>query len=105
MLHTRALRWREGAFVRSHHFQQWDAYLADRLRRLLEAALPDSWGLLDFAVSDDALREGRLELTRLAAIFPSGTLVIYPGNCRLPAAEFRDRLAGVGASLGAHIAV
>ena len=94
MAQHRPLHWREGMFVRSHHFQQWDLHLAERLKQVIEQIEPDSWGVANLAVNDGSLQEERFEVDQAVLVFRDGSVVNYPGNAgkASPASrEFRAR--------------
>ncbi len=106
MTQHRPLHWREGMFVRSHHFQQWDLFQAQRLKQIIEQLEPDGWGVARLAVSDAALQEERFELEEAAVLFRDGTLVRYPGNSgkgSQAARSFQGRIQGAGDRLGVHL--
>ncbi len=108
MTQHRSLHWREGMFVRSHHFQQWDLHLAEKLKQFIEQVEPDSWGVGNLAVNDGALQEERFEIDQALLVFRDGSVVSYPGNAgkATPASrEFRGRLQGAGARLGVHLGI
>jgi type VI secretion system protein ImpJ len=108
MAQFRPLHWREGMFVRSHHFQQWDLHLADRLKQLIDQVEPDGWGVGHLAVSDTALQEQRFEIDQALLVFRDGAVVCYPGNAgkASPASRgFENRLQGAGARLGVHLGI
>ena len=108
MTQHRPLHWREGMFVRSHHFQQWDLHLAERLKQVIEQIEPDSWGVANLAVNDGSLQEERFEVDQAVLVFRDGSVVNYPGNAgkASPASrEFRGRLQGAAARLGVHLGI
>lgn len=97
--------WREGMLVRSHHFQQWDRYLANRLRQSLAAAVPHSWGIVEWKVNETALSQGTFELESLVALWPDGEIIAYPGNTAMPTGVFEGRLERAGEMLPVHLAL
>jgi type VI secretion system protein ImpJ len=95
-------------FVRSHHFQQWDIHLADRLKHLIDQIEPDGWGVAHLVVNDAGLQEERFELEEAIVVFRDGALVCYPGNAgkASPASRgFQGKIQGAGAKLGVHLGV
>lgn len=80
----RPVRWREGMFVRPHHFQQFDLFLETRAIAYLQATTGYGWGLVAIDLAEDLLVNYRLEIRSLRAVLPDGTLVDVPGNGRLP---------------------
>ncbi len=108
MAQHRPLHWREGMFVRSHHFQQWELHLADRLKQLIDQIEPDGWGVAHLVVNDAALQEERFELDEAIVVFRDGAVVAYPGNAgkSSPASRgFQGKVQGAGAKLGVHLGV
>src|SRR6266446_4534087 len=108
MAQYRPLHWREGMFVRSHHFQQWDIHLADTLKHLIDQIEPDGWGVARLTVNDHALQEERFEIEEATLVFRDGAVVCYPGNAgkaSQASRSFQGRVQGVGARLGVHLGV
>lgn len=80
--------WTEGMFLRPQHLQHRDLYAEERLRYHFHALDPFHWGVREFAVNEEALSENRLEILRLDAVMPGGTIVRYPGNAVVETREF-----------------
>jgi hypothetical protein len=80
----RPVRWREGMFVRPHHFQQFDLYLEARQIAFFQSLVGNGWGLARMELAEDLLANYTFEVKSLRAIMPDGTLVDVPGNGRLP---------------------
>jgi type VI secretion system protein ImpJ len=80
----RPVRWREGMFVRPHHFQQFDLFLEARQIAYFQSLVGNGWGLARMEIAEDLLANYTFEVKSLRAIMPDGTLVDVPGNGRLP---------------------
>jgi type VI secretion system protein ImpJ len=63
-------------FLRPHHFQAAERYLADQLRRAGRFDVHHNWGLRAIDIDLDALRNYRFEVHRLEARLRDGTLVV-----------------------------
>ncbi|WP_213876605.1 type VI secretion system baseplate subunit TssK [Pseudomonas sp. dw_358] len=78
--------WMSGALLTPQPFQQqaaWEAYTNERIARL---ATVQPWGIDAVAVDAQALRLGKLQLSRLCLRLPDGTLLDSADADRLPAA-------------------
>lgn len=65
-----------------HHFQQQDRRLEALLSLRLEAAAPQSWGVLDLQFDGAMLVNGLFRVTRLHAVMPDGLVVSYGSEPR-----------------------
>jgi type VI secretion system protein ImpJ len=63
-------------FLRPHHFQAAERYLADQLRRSGRFDVHYNWGLRAIDIDTEALRNYRFEVRRLEARLRDGTLVV-----------------------------
>jgi type VI secretion system protein ImpJ len=87
-LTSNPVAWLEGMFLMPQHLQQHDQYLDGRFRDQLRSLDPFHWGVRQLQVNEDALSDHRIEVLRLEAITPGGTLLTYPGNCTIETREF-----------------
>ena len=92
----RPVRWREGMFVRPHHFQQFDLYLEARQIACFQALIGNGWGLALMEVAEDLLANYTFEVKSLRAVLPDGTLVDVPGNGRLPGRTLDAKQLDIG---------
>jgi type VI secretion system protein ImpJ len=76
--------WKEGLFLRPHHFQQSDRYH----ERLLEARVrnisPYPWGFSALEIDRDLLEQRKFALRRAAGMLPDGTPFDAPADSPLP---------------------
>jgi type VI secretion system protein ImpJ len=76
--------WKEGLFLRPHHFQQSDRYH----ERLLEARVrnisPYPWGFSALEIDRDLLEQRKFALRRAAGVLPDGTPFDAPADSPLP---------------------
>ncbi len=102
---TQKLVWTEGLFVTQHHFQQLDRYherlLADRMR----AASAYDWGVVDLAVEERALAAGQLQIARLTAVMPGGTMITTSEQASVPPRPFDSEFTPQMAHLDVHLAI
>lgn len=82
------IAWAEGMFLRPHHLQHHDVALARRLEFYLRAIDPFHWGVRDLLINEEALSEHRVEILRLEAVMPGGTIVRYPGEALVETRDF-----------------
>ena len=78
--------WKDGMFLLPQHFQQAERSLEAALRTQLLAPRPLGWGVLELAINEQAIREGRCAIERCRAVLPDGTPVDIPGTDPAPAA-------------------
>jgi type VI secretion system protein ImpJ len=87
------IAWTEGMFLRPQHLQQHDLYLEARLAALVRSLDPFHWGVRAFEIDREALSDHRIELLRLDAVLPGGTLLRYPdGNAVIESRAFDPSL-------------
>nr|WP_300308102.1 type VI secretion system baseplate subunit TssK [Halomonas sp.] len=91
--HNRVM-WSEGMFLQPQHFQYQDEYHQHQLGEVSARGGAFNWGVQELAVDEDALAQGRLQLTRLKLVFPDGTLVDAPQHDPLPPARDLGELNG-----------
>ncbi|ABI55409.1 type VI secretion system baseplate subunit TssK [Alkalilimnicola ehrlichii MLHE-1] len=72
--------WREGAFIKPHHFQQQQRSLEGLLDLRLQAVSGYSHGFLQLELNSEFLGFGRIALTRARGIMPDGTAFDLPGD-------------------------
>jgi type VI secretion system protein ImpJ len=99
-LTSNPIAWLEGMFLLPQHLQQHDQYLDGRFRAQLRSLDPFHWGVRLLEVNEDALSDHRLEVLRLEAITPGGTLLSYPGNCTVETREFDASVEALDVWLG-----
>lgn len=82
--------WKDGMFLLPQHFQQAERSLEAALRQQLLGPQPLAWGVLELAINELTIAEGRFELLRCRALWPDGTpihapeLDVPPPPCALP---------------------
>ncbi len=72
---TQPLHWREGMFLRQHHFQHFYRQLGQHLAFLLDAQFPHRWGVLRMVHDERLLPTGSLRITDFAAVLRDGLIV------------------------------
>jgi type VI secretion system protein ImpJ len=87
-------------FLRPQHLQHEQRFAEHRLRYHLRALNPFHWGVRELVVDEEALSDHRLEVLRLEAVLPSGTIVRFPGNAFLEPREFDAAAERVNVYLG-----
>lgn len=76
--------WKEGLFLKPHHFQQADRYVEKLIAARTAQITPYPWGIAEMAFDQGQLRLGRLELERISGIMPDGTPFDAPHTAPLP---------------------
>jgi type VI secretion system protein ImpJ len=97
---TKKVVWAEGMFLGQQHFQLWENWQESQTWRRFRALSPNLWGLVDMEIDQEALDQGRFQLTRFEAILPCGRLVRMDGE--LPG---RDLEGLSGDELTMHLAL
>ena len=82
------VRWKEGMFLRPHHFQQFDLYLESRETARLRALETHAWGLVRLELRKESLDNFSFQVTELEAVLPDGTYIDVPDNSQLPVRSF-----------------
>lgn len=103
MVPARPVRWKEGMFLRPHHFQQHELCLEARSAALVRAVAPLGWGVRQLELNEAALDNHVFELRAFSAVFPSGTVVELGANARLAARGFEALMAEAGRPLEVHV--
>jgi type VI secretion system protein ImpJ len=76
--------WKEGLFLRPHHFQQNDRYHERLLEARVRHATPYPWGFSALEIDRDLLEQRKFALRRAAGVFPDGTPFDVPADSPLP---------------------
>lgn len=70
-----SLQWSEGMMLSPQHFQQNDIYWQQQLRHLMAQLQPYYWGVIDIAIDEALLREGKMRVDRLQCVMPDGLVI------------------------------
>ena len=87
--------WMEGMFLQPHHLQHHEQFSEARLQYHLRSLNPFHYGIREFALDEEALSDNRIEVLRLDAVLPGGTILHYPGNSVVESREFDPTLERV----------
>lgn len=96
MATMRPVRWREGMFLRPHHFQHHDLFLEARQIAYFQAGHSYGWGLVRLEIQEASLANFVFDVKALRAVYPDGALVDVPGNSRLPSRNIDPKGMAVG---------
>ncbi|MCY7293848.1 type VI secretion system baseplate subunit TssK [Alteromonas sp. a30] len=69
------VHWSEGMLLSAQHFQQNNLYFEQLMVYRDQLQNPYSWGVIHLDIDESAINRGKLEVTRLIAIMPDGTIV------------------------------
>lgn len=87
------IHWRQGQFLRQHHFQAFQAGIGDRLGWERSLACDHPWGVLSVEVDTQALAAKRVAFRNLCAVLPeSGTVVDIAGGSLVDALDIGPAL-------------
>jgi type VI secretion system protein ImpJ len=78
--HGSRVVWKEGTFLRPHHFQQQDRYVESLIEARAQRLRPYPWGLAALRYDRDFLLQGKLRITECRGIFPDGTPFSIPDH-------------------------
>lgn len=95
--------WSEGMYLGPQHFQAQGRYFEDSVRFAVSSLWYQPYGLLGYALDEEALRNGTLSLVHARGMFPDGMPFLMPESDSLPAARpiaelfppTRDRLTAL----------
>ena len=76
--------WKEGTFLRPHHFQQQDRFFETLIEARSQPLRPYPWGLTEIRYDRDFLLQGKLRLTHCRGVFPDGTPFSVPSEDEEP---------------------
>jgi type VI secretion system protein ImpJ len=65
--------WKEGMFLRPHHFQQQDGWAESALAARMAAAIPFHWGFSRLTIDEGRLEAGQIALLKAAGALRDGT--------------------------------
>jgi len=105
MSKSRPVRWKEGLFLRPHHFQRHELDAEGRVAARLRALAPFGWGVARVEVDPVPLDNFRLEVAALEGVLPDGTVIDLPGAARLPGRSFEALMAEAGRPLDVFVGV
>lgn len=77
------VHWKEGLFLRPHHFQQQSIQSVRLLGWHLATLSPYHWGVRNVEIDEGRLEDGVLVLRRLELVLPSGDVIQLPGNTKI----------------------
>lgn len=78
------VRWSEGMLLSPQHFQQDRLFWQAHVRRQIDSAGPDLWGVRTLDIDLSSLASGCVAVTALECLMPDGALVQFPGNASQP---------------------
>ncbi|HWB95917.1 MAG TPA: type VI secretion system baseplate subunit TssK [Bryobacteraceae bacterium] len=79
--------WSEGMYLSPHHFQAQSRYFEDSIDFAVSTLWYQPYGLLGYALDDEALRNGTLALVHARGIFSDGMPFLMPESDELPEAR------------------
>jgi type VI secretion system protein ImpJ len=82
--------WREGMFLCPQHLQAYSREVAARIHQRSSAGSPGSYGLLAFDVDEEALQRDMFDLRGAEAVFPDGTVAVFPETATVEQREFAE---------------
>ncbi len=94
--------WSEGMYLGPHHFQAHGRYFEDSIRFAVSSLWYQPYGLLGYALDEEALGNGTLSLIHARGILPDGLPFLMPECDPLPAAR---AIAGLFPATRGHLDV
>lgn len=83
MVMTNRVLWKEGLFIRPHHFQQESRFFESQIKQMLDITA-FNYGFEKLSFEQQHLAYGRLSLSECKGIMPDGTLFHLPVTDELP---------------------
>jgi type VI secretion system protein ImpJ len=78
------IAWREGLFLRPHHFQQQDRHADALIRARTEPLRPYPWGLVELKINQDLASRGKFAIERCVGLLPDGQPFAAPEDVPPP---------------------
>jgi type VI secretion system protein ImpJ len=98
--------WSEGMHLGPHHFQTQSRYFEDSLWFHSANLRQNPWGLINFALDSEAIRNGVAILTFASGIFPDGLIFDLPGSDAAPeSVNLTEMFSPEDTELILHVAV
>ncbi len=79
------IAWAEGMYLAPHHFQAQNRYFEDSVHFATASLWNEAYGLADYQLDADAIRNGTVALLQARGIFEDGLAFDMPDSDRLPA--------------------
>src|SRR4051794_24140967 len=79
--------WSEGMYLSPHHFQVQSRYFEDSIRFAVSSLWFESYGLIGYALDEEALRNGTVSLIHARGLFSDGLAFHMPECDALPQAR------------------
>jgi type VI secretion system protein ImpJ len=73
-MNTHKVIWREGMLLRPQHFQHNDRYYDHQMKTRTQLLGRYMWGFLELHIEQEALKDGKLIVSRASGILPDGSL-------------------------------
>jgi type VI secretion system ImpJ/VasE family protein len=99
------LHWNDGQFLQPHHFQYGQRIDSEYTRINRRFFMPYPYGLLDFELDLETLKEGRVVVKRFSAAMDNGQELSMPGNCILKPLDLSEALKNNPGELTVYVAV
>jgi type VI secretion system ImpJ/VasE family protein len=99
------LHWNDGQFLQPHHFQYGQRIDEEYTRINRRFFMPYPYGLLDFELDFEMLKEGRVAVKRFSAVMGNGLELSMPGNCILKPLDLSEALKKNPEELTVYVAV
>lgn len=74
------IHWSEGMFLRPHHFQSQDRHWFEFIENSIRDLLPYAYGVRSIEISDQAIANFQIEVSRCEARMRDGTLISFGDN-------------------------
>lgn len=76
--------WREGLFLRQHHFQQQDRHIDALVAALTGTLRPYPWGVSELKINENLASLGKFAIERLSGVMSDGLPFSMPGDLPPP---------------------
>jgi len=97
--------WHEGLFIRPQHFQQFDQNCRQAIQNRIDLFESYQWGINSLAMVDAAISNDIIEIENIDVLFQDGSLVRYPGNCKIQARNIAKLWQDTSKPLSIYIAL
>ena len=74
------LQWHEGMLLSPQHFQYGELRLEQFFYAASQSQAYTSWGILDLVIDQNLLAQGIVEISKLFAVLPDGSIILHDAN-------------------------
>lgn len=101
----KSLYWNQGLFLKPQHFQQFGLQATSVANAFSKIRSGADDGITKLSIDENALKSNMLVIEELECILSDGTLLVFPGNCKISPIKLEASDADALGHISAYIAV